>query len=439
MFAACSGSEELVTQDNTDPIDEENVTREDLMGDVPIEFAAVNGNATVELTRGSAIVNGVFRSGPMGIYCVASKKLDNAADDIKVTGSATTLGNILTVWLDNVSAHMEPIGNSGEGYFAWDNPNEKHYYPNKGWYAYKFAAYHPWTEYIVKSSATNGIAAYIPIDGNDDVFTAIAENPRANVDAATDAKAYSHEYFKTIGVGNISAEHRPYYIFQHLTSRLKFKVRLKPGTDLGDRELHVDSICFSDFPNIMKVSLAKYENGDIINNWNDYHFVTNYKEYMPPSLKAVLPKKTIPAESDPVCVVNGHFWLREADDSSIGAKDNNGNYKYVVNDGDYIEVGDYIMIPPVYKGHSKSTIKLEVYLADNYGNKYTTVEPIKLEAPEIDPNDLNDKGGWKPGTSYTVKVSIGGNIFFMDQTRGQMTGQLDGYDEDNTHVYEVSD
>lgn len=447
MFAACSGSEELVTQDVTEPIDEENVTRQDLMGDIPIEFATIDGIASVELTRGSASINNVFSSGPMGIYCVAAKKLNQAADDIKVTGSATALGNILTVWLDNVSAHVVPVGNNNGGYIAWDNPNEKHYYPNKDWYAYKFAAYHPWTKYTIKSSSTNGIAAYIPIDGNDDVFTAIAQDPRAIVNPETDAKAYSHDYFKAIGSGSITAEHRPYYSFKHLTSRLRFKVRLKEDCE---RELHVDSICFSDFPNIMRVSLAKYDGSDIINNWNANHFVTNYSEYMPPALKDSLPKKRITVNSQPVdaCIVNGHFWLREADDTSIGAKVN-GNYKYVVStaafqdDGNF--VGDCIMMPPVFKDHTKSTIKLEVYLADNYGNKYTTIEPIKLEAPAIDPNDPNDKGGWKPGSSYTVKVSLGGNIFFMDQTRSnnQLTGDaecvLEGYVEDTTHEYEVSD
>ena len=435
MFAACSGSEELVTQENTDPIDEENVTREDLMGDIPIEFAAIDGSATAELTRGSAMIDGVFSSGKMGIYCIGAKKLNNDAEALKMSGSNTALGKILNMWLENVSAHVEPVGSSGQGIIAWDNPEEKHYYPRKDWYAYSFSAYHPWSKYTYKSESA--VAVYIPIDGNDDVFTAIADAPRVDVDAATKAKAYSQQYFEAIGINFITADHRPYYNFKHLTSRLKFKVKLKSDCE---RELHVDSICFSEFPNIMKIGLAKYDNDNLINRWYKYDFVTNYSDFMPPSLKADLPHKTITVEGKQVdaCVVNGHFWLREADDSSIGEKVN-GQYKYVLNSNDYIDVGDCIMMPPVYKDHSKSTIKLEVYLADNYGNKYTTVQPIEVSAPEKDSNDPDDVGGWKAGTSYTVKVSIGGNIFFMDQTRGQMTGQLDGYDEDNTHVYEVSD
>lgn len=433
MFAACSSSEEVLTQNTQEPIDEENVTREDLMGDIPIEFADITGSATVELTRGSANVNGSFKSGTMGIYCIGAKKINNEAEDPKMSGSSTALGKILSLWLENVSAHVEPTGNNGDGYIKWDNPNEKHYYPRKDWYAYKFAAYHPRTEYIAKTN--QAVAAYIPIDGNDDVFATIAEDPRVSINTETDAKAYSQQYFEAVGINNITADHKPYYSFKHMTSRLKFKVKLSSDCE---RQLHVDSICFSDFPNIMKIALAKFDNGDLINNWYSYDFVTNYSDYMPKSLMADLPKKTIKVNGQDVeaCVVNGLFWLREADDSSIGEKVN-GQYKYVVNTNDYIDVGDCIMMPPVYKSHSKSTIKLQVYLADNYGNKFTTLNPIEIAAPAPDPTDPNDEGGWKGGTSYTIKVSIGGNIFFMDQTRGQMSGHLDGYTEDG--VIEVHD
>ena len=432
MFAACSSSEEVLTQNTQEPIDEENVTREDLMGDIPIEFADITGSATVEQTRGSASVGDAFKSGTMGIYCIGAKKINIAAEDPKLSGSSTALGKILSLWLENVSAHVEPTTDN-KGYIVWDNPYEKHYYPQKDWYAYKFAAYHPRTEYIAKTS--QAVAAYIPIDGNDDVFATIAEGPRVSI-GADDSKAYSQKYFEAVGANNITAYHRPYFNFKHMTSRLKFKVKLKDDFDC-DRELHVDSICFSDFPNIMKIALAKFDNGDLINNWYSYGFVTNYSDYMPESLKADLPKKTIivSGKETEACVVNGLFWLREPDDSSIGEKVN-GQYKYVVNKDDYIDVGDCIMMPPVYKDHTKSTIKLEVYLADNYGNKFTTVQPIEISAPDKDPSDPDDVGGWKSGKSYTIKVSIGGSIFFMDQTRGQMSGHLDGYTEES--VIDVS-
>lgn len=425
MFAACSGSEELVTQDVTDPVDEENITREDLMGDIPIEFANVGGSASVELTRGSANIGEVFQSGTMGIYCFAAKKINEVdAEDIKWSGNSTALGKILGLWLNNVKAHMSPIGNN-EGIFVWENPEEKHYYPRKDWYAYKFVAYHPWTKYIALSAS--GIAAYVKIDGNDDVFAAIAEDPRVSVNATTDEKAYSHQYFDAIGIGNIEAGHKPYYNFKHLTSRLKFKVKLSSECE---RELHVDSICFSSFPNIIRVELAKVVNGNIVDNWYDTDFITYYGEWMPANLKNDLPKTTYQGEQ--VCVVNGDFWLREADDSSIGEKNANGEYKYVLNTADYKDVGDCIMIPPVNKDHSKSTIGLKVYLADKYGNKYTTLNPINVPAPEKDPNDPNDVGGWKAGMSYTIRVSMGGNIFFMDQTRGQITGKLDDFTPSGT-------
>ena len=434
LLAGCSSNDDLlVERPVVSDMDEENVTRDDLMGDVPIEFASIGGSATVEMTRGSSNVNGIFQSGTMGIYCIGAKKINEVdAQEPKMGGYNTALWQILNLWLENVSAHVESVGNN-EGYIAWDNPEERHYYPKKDWYAYKFAAYHPRTDYIVRSESA--VMAFIPIDGNDDVFTAIAEDPRVSIDAETDAKAYSQQYFEAVGAGNIEPEHKPYYNFKHLTSRLKFKVKLKEDCE---REMHVDSISFTDFPNIMKVSLAKFDNGNLINNWNNYNFVLNMDDYMPQKLKNDLPTKTVTVNGQPEekVVVNGHFWLRDVDDSSIGEKVN-GNYKYVLNTNDYIDVGDCIMIPPVYKGHSKSTIKLQVFLRDNYGNLYTTLQPIEVAAPNVDENDPEDKGGWKSGKSYTIKVSVGGNIFFMDQTRGQMTASLDDYEEEDT--IEVSD
>ena len=430
LLAGCSSNDDLlVERPIVSDMDEENVTRDDLMGDVPIEFASIGGSATVEMTRGSSNVNGAFQSGTMGIYCIGAKKINEVdAQEPKMGGYNTALWQILNLWLENVSAHVESLNNgNNEGYIAWDNPEERHYYPKKDWYAYKFAAYHPRTDYIVRSESA--VMAFIPIDGNDDVFTAIADDPHASIDPETDAKAYSQQYFEAVGA-EITPDHKPYYNFKHLTSRLKFKVKLKEDCE---REMHVDSISFTDFPNIMKVSLAKFDNGELINNWNNYNFVLNMDDYMPQKLKNDLPTKTVTVNGQPEekVVVNGHFWLRDVDDSSIGEKVN-GNYKYVLNTNDYIDVGDCIMIPPVYKSHSKSTIKLQVFLRDNYGNLYTTLQPIEVAAPEADPADPEDKGGWKSGKSYTVRVSVGGNIFFMDQTRGQMTAQLDDYEEEDT-------
>ena len=59
LFAACSSGDSLLTED-VQTVDDENVTREDLMGDIPIEFATIDGSVSVELTRGSASVNDVL-------------------------------------------------------------------------------------------------------------------------------------------------------------------------------------------------------------------------------------------------------------------------------------------------------------------------------------------------------------------------------------------
>ena len=426
MFAACSSSEEVLTQNTQEPIDEENVTRDGLMGNIPIEFADITGSATVEETRGSASVNGSFKSGTMGIYCVSINKM-NASAETPYYLSTKALGKILNVWLENVSAHVEPTQGDNKGYIKWDNPNEKHYYPKKDWYNYGFVAYHPRTDYVTINA--HSLVAYMVIDGNDDVFSAISSEPRAELDNTTAAKAYSQQYFEAVGVDNITADHRPYFNFKHMTSRLKFKVKLSSDCE---RELHVDSICINKFPNIMKLSLIKVDNGVVKSNWNTYSYIRTTADAMPESFLKTIPSAPVKDSEGNITgynpVILGHYWLREADDSSIGAKVN-GEYKYILNTTDYIDVGDCIMIAPVEKEHSKSTVQLEVYLRDNYNNLFTTTVPIAVPAPE--------NGGWKSGTSYTIKVSIGGNIFFMDQTRGLMYGQLDGYTEGS--AIEVTD
>ena len=101
LLAGCSSNDDLLVERPVVPdMDEENVTREELMGDVPIEFASIGGSATVEMTRGSSNVNGAFQSGTMGIYCIGAKKINEVdAQEPKLGGYNTALWQILNLWL----------------------------------------------------------------------------------------------------------------------------------------------------------------------------------------------------------------------------------------------------------------------------------------------------------------------------------------------------
>ena len=99
LLAGCSSNDDLLVEKPLVPdVEEENVTREVLMGDIPIEFASIGGSATVEMTRGSSNVNGAFQSGTMGIYCIGAKKINETntvLSDVanKMKDSIQTIGN----------------------------------------------------------------------------------------------------------------------------------------------------------------------------------------------------------------------------------------------------------------------------------------------------------------------------------------------------------
>jgi len=410
MFAACSSSEEGLSQDGANPIDEENLTREDLMGDIPIEIGISNFGATVDVeeqTRGS--IPDDFTTGTMGVYCLSAGKILSGASDDDVlrswSGGVGAYLNMLNIWQDNVKAHVQNVSlNTGK--MTWDDRDARHYYPAKDYFKYGFVAYHPYTKAIQRSKSA--IFAYVTIDGDDDVIHAVADAPAASVNTETDALSYSNEYFKRVQAnGGITDEHKPYFRFKHLTAKLKFTVKLKSASE---RQLYVDSICFSDFINTMKLGIAKFDNG-VVGGVNEFPVISNITS-VPDSLR------------DRVPAVRGHFWLREQNGSSL--RDHKA--QYALNTTDKKPVGDCIMIPPLPASVSSANINLEVYLRDEDGNLFTTLSPMTVNVPA---------DGWQMGKEYTINISITPPSFLIDDTRGAVlndwsveTTQIDVTDND---------
>jgi len=410
LFAGCSKGDDLLLEQTVVPgaevknaLDDENVTREDLMGMFPIEFAGVGfgGSATIEestSTRGSVNITD-SRTDNLGMFCISSAKILDAADDAAVklswSGNVGTKLNLLNLWQDNAKAHIVPALD-GYGRIMWDEQNVPRYYPSVDFFKYTFIAYHPYTEAIMRFKS--GIYAYMMVDGDDDVVYAMADAPHATNSEADDY-AYSNEYYRRLvnaGVGEITDDHKPFFNFKHLMSSIRFKVQLKEAS--SEHTFRVDSICFSDFINVIRLMLVKEDNGSVQFGGLTYGYdPVNLDESIKPYFNGASGTK-------------GSFWLREADGSSIREKKVNGVYKYIVNNTDWKEVGDCIMIPPVVENITSATILLKVFLSDEKGNR--TVSLVTLPRPG---------NGWEAGKQYVAKLSISTPTNLIGLARGEVT------------------
>lgn len=418
MMAACSSGDSLLTQD-VQPVDEENLTREELMGDVPIEFADVNlgPEVTVEetsLASRRVSLNDVFTTekGSVGIFCLSSQKIGAAVSDDAIlrswSGNVGAKLNVLNLWQDNVKAHVASVSGI-EGKILWDDINTPHYYPKVEYFNYSFAAYYPYTKVIKREKSI--IYAYIPMDGDDDVIYAFANAPRANVNSTVDALAYGNSYFKgVIDAGaTISDDNKPYFNFKHLTAKLNFTVQLKEAS-ASDHQFHVDSICILNVVNIIRLSIAKNTAGYA--EAGSYSLVSSITD-LPDSLKTKL------GDYDG----HGTFWLRDTDGKSISEKKlDNGDYKYLVNTYEKTPIGDCIMIPPT----SAATLKVQVYLRDEDGNLYTPSSPISLPLP-------TGATKWEAGKSYTVNIRMSPPAYYTEAH-----GKIDDWEVDTTE-FEIED
>jgi len=399
LLAGCSSGDDLLAEQPAVPaaesLDDENVTRQDLMGDVPIEFAAVNFGADVEVEESShaskrASINEDFTTGKgtIGIFCLSSKKIGAAATDDAIlrswSGNVGAKLNMLNLWQENVKAHVQSTYGT-EGKMYWDDPNTPHYYPNLEYFNYSFVAYHPYTDIIKKEK--NIIYAYIPMDGDDDVMSAFADGPRASVNAGVDELAYGNSYFKgIIDAGqSITDDHKPYFTFNHLAAKLKFTVKFKETSPvLQEHQFHVDSICINNVVNIIRLSVAKNTTGEA--EAGSYSLISNIAD-LDDDIKAKL--------SEAGYTGHGTFWLRDTDGTSISGKKVGDDYKYVINSSSKTPVGDCIMIPPT----SAATLKVQVFLRDEEGNRYTTISPISLNLP-------GGASKWEAGKEYTINITM---------------------------------
>ena len=418
MFAACSSNDELLTQKVADEeaVDEENMSYEHLMGTTPIEFAGVDVGVLVDITveeetRGTAAAT-IPENQQLGIFCLSYKKLDDALGESFLNWADGATYKTLNRWQDNAKAHIENLTSGGHGVMCWDDRNTPHYYPKLDYFAYQFAAYQPYTDIIQCKGST--ITAWIPIDGDDDIMYAVSEGPRNGV--VTDelaAYAYGNHYFSEVAEdGEITADHKPYFSFSHLLSKLVFNVKLKDGASTSGHTFRVDSISIRNLVNIARVTVATKDGSSSIANGLINCFGDINSSSIPDDVRANLQERGVTTGKT-------NFWLREKDGSSIRDLMEGNAYKYELTNS-FKTIGGGIFIPT-----SSGTLKLDVFLCNEDGHLSTSSSPITVNVPT---------GGWQKGKYYNINITLTPPKYFMDDTRGKVSQWEGGADVENIDV-----
>lgn len=398
-LVACTDSDDL--QNNIVAGEEQYVITSDMLSDVPIKFAPINRHDIMveEESEVSSLTRGTTSNVVMdnlGVFCLAKYALEGSEYPTPSWSMAKNNAYYTNcVWNNNVRANISSTTQGGRTslVLTCENQDSLHhigYYPSNNWFAYGFVAYHPRTENIVYGYSL--IKGYIKIDGKDKVLYSMAKKPKAAFDDENlNRSAFSKYYYENVDAELGLEEYiYPYFDFETLTSTLYFYISSKsvPCTNL-----HVEKIEFDDFPCIMVLGLAnllRYADKvsyDMKSTIAKKPFVLNKEQFDELELSQ-FPELTSPF---------GHFELYDTDGTSISGKKNaDGSYKYTVST-ERMKVGGGLYIPPVYKDHSRASMKVYVTLADDYGNKYKSVNPVAVNIPEK---------GWEKNKYYEIGLSL---------------------------------
>jgi hypothetical protein len=379
------------------PREGEILSEKELCSDVPFRFVADSIEIQTDfdgVTRGS---NEGKLMDNFGLFCLAKQPIKDGVTGKKSpswSGKASAEINKHSVWKKNIPISVR-YSTDNRINIIYDNPinpDTLPYYPEKEWFSYGFVAYHPRTENIVYTQAT--ITAYIKLDGREKVMYSMAKEPK---DLFTDDEvnkwAFSKPYFEYLGEGPQSGAEEfvyPYFSFQTLTSTLNFYFFSK---DEPVSNLHIDKVEFDDFPCIMMLGLAT-----MLRDANKIAYDMKSSIATSPFIKNdnIFSEKGLDQFPE-LTSAFGHYELYEENGESIsGQKNADGSYKYTLTT-EKRKMGGSIYIPPVYAAHSRSTLKIFLTLADDYGNKYKCQSPVEVPAPA---------NGWGRNTQYNIKIML---------------------------------
>lgn len=349
------------------------------LSNVPIEFETFGLDGDASFTRGALESSNVSLD-DLGIFCLAQRVTNQSAVNTipKRSGaSAITwyLSGIteqyqaykaLNVWQNNVQGKIESTDGGASYQVKYANPWDNIYYPSNPAYSYGFAAYYPRTEWIRYRNASM-IDAFIKIDGNDDVIFAAAECP-----SSLPNQAYSATYYE-----NWTTAKKPYFKFKHMTSRLDFYLKLDAEVDPA-KHYYLDSVVVQNFPHIMMLTMVRSSN-KVVEAASTYCYVQNQSGC-----------DTIPMLAGEK--YTGNFYLRAAGDASL-----RDAHLQLTTSYPSAPMGDGIMIPPVHKANSVSSLNVIVYLRDDEGNIYHNGVPFVIPAPTA---------GFEKSKRYKVSINL---------------------------------
>lgn len=403
-LSACTDVDDYLQSDTF--IDETSELVSDLNSNVPIRFAPITLDASVEevgSTRGSIDETNVTLD-DLGLFCLAKYSIEGftASSSVHTPSWSNLKKNELTtysIWKDNEKVNVAG-SRYNKGNIVWANEGAQ-YYPQNDWFSYGFVIYHPWTPYI--SYDYKIITAYIKVKGQEDVCFASAISPKLNElatgDLILDHCGFSKSFYEQLADADSGLDDiiYPHFSLEHLMSRIDLNFQLLEPSSVN---IHVDKVEFDDFPCIMKLVLAKRYTGTLKTGITAKPYILNNEQLRTDSvLDGMVGSKKkyvkLPVKWPELNSAFGHFELRERNDEPIsGQKNADGSYKYNLST-EPTHVGDCILIPPVYKGHSRENIMLTVTVADDAGNKYKCTTPVELKAP------IN---GWGKGKKYEFTI-----------------------------------
>lgn len=196
LLAACTGADDAPVADGPAS------AAQTLATDVPISLG-VKADAGVTRAGGTGALD-KFDNTTVGLFCIATRSIADAAVAPSWDGGATGDAYNATLWWNNLAGTIAADGTLPmDGMLAKDDA--RRYYPHSP-YAYAFYAYHPHTSDITVTD--DEVTAHYQLDGTDDVLWAEA--------SSDDAHAYSASYFR-----NDSAQ-QPQLAFSHKLIRLHF-------------------------------------------------------------------------------------------------------------------------------------------------------------------------------------------------------------------------
>lgn len=350
-----------------------------LQSNVPIEFEVYGLDGDASFTRGALDGNNVSIDN-LGIFCLAKRILNqDAVNAIPKREGATPITwylsaitdqyqvyKALNVWQNNIQARMVSTGDGSSFQITYVNPWDNVNYPANDAYSYGFAAYYPRTEWIRYRDASR-IDAFVKIDGNDDVIFATSKSP-----STLPVQAYSAYYYDNWTIGA-----KPVFQFKHMTSRLDFYIKLDAAADLS-KNYYLDSVVVENFPHIMMLTMVR-SSSKVVAAASAYCYVQNQSGC-----------DTVPFLKDEK--YTGNFYLRAAGDGSLRNAGIQLTTAYPTS-----PMGDGIMIPPVHKTNSVSSLNIKVYLRDDDGNIYHNGIPFVIPAPTT---------GFEKSKRYKVSINV---------------------------------